>query len=318
MANKNNMVQVLRAFAIFGVVLIHTCPLGACQYLFRPLINTSVALFLFLSGYLTKTENDNWGGFFKKRILRVAVPYLIWTVLYTFTDDVGRLSFNTVTASAASQLYFIFVYVQCVLLTPWLGRLARSRYQIIGWLITPVAIIVFTYLKVLHVVDYSSNVSLAWWDSCLGWVIYYYLGLVLGNRIKVKCFSLRKLSLAWLLSIFLQIGEGYAFYRLGEVECGTFHKLSAMLTNILLLLIVFELLRRGYDVKNGLLRQLGDYSFGIFMCHIMVMLGLMLLPFYHVIPFPVNSVIILMVSLWLCQLVHKCCGTSVSKYLGVI
>ena len=317
-SNKNNMIQVFRALAILLVVTSHTCPLGACQYLLRPLINTSVATFLFLSGYLTKTENGDWGGFFKKRIFRVAVPYLIWTALYTLTDDVKRMPFNLLTASAASQLYFIFVYIQCVLLTPLLGRLARSRYQAVGWIITPVAVILFSYLKVFHVVDYPSIVGVAWWDSFLGWLTYYYLGLVLGNRIIVKHFSLRTLVVFFLLSMVLQIGEGYGWHLYGEVDCGTLHKLSTLLTSSLFLLIIHTVLERGMDVKNKLIRQIGDYSFGIYLCHILVMLGLMQLPHYNVIPFPVNSVILLFASYGACLLVHKLCGNRISRYLGVI
>ncbi len=57
---KNKEIQVLRAIAIIAVVLIHTAPTeGLYQVFIRPFINFSVPLFLFLSGYLTKSENDN-------------------------------------------------------------------------------------------------------------------------------------------------------------------------------------------------------------------------------------------------------------------
>lgn len=68
---KNYKIQILRALAIIAVVLIHTCPLGLSQVLVRPFINFSVGLFLFLSGYLTKLENNDWKNFYKKRIVRV-------------------------------------------------------------------------------------------------------------------------------------------------------------------------------------------------------------------------------------------------------
>lgn len=61
----NNMVQVFRALAIVAVVMIHTTPLGNWQVFCRPFIIFSVATFLFLSGYLTKVDNDNWWAFYK-------------------------------------------------------------------------------------------------------------------------------------------------------------------------------------------------------------------------------------------------------------
>lgn len=74
MDKRNITIQYLRAFAIIAVVLIHTCPSGNWQVVCRPFINFSVATFLFLSGYLTKCENEDWTAFFKKRILRVIIP----------------------------------------------------------------------------------------------------------------------------------------------------------------------------------------------------------------------------------------------------
>ena len=145
-ATKSNMVQVFRALAIFAVVMIHTSPSGIGQVYSRPFINFAVATFLFLSGYLTKIENDNWGSFFKKRIIRVLIPYVIWSVIYTvYSRHLDKLPYNLLTAQATVPFYFIFVYIQFVLLTPLLGKLAKSRFQFLGWFVSPIAVIVFKY-----------------------------------------------------------------------------------------------------------------------------------------------------------------------------
>ena len=101
----NNMVQVFRALAIVAVVMIHTTPLGNWQVFCRPFINFSVATFLFLSGYLTKISNDNWCAFYKKRIIRVIIPYVIWTVLYTLASrNIEKLPVNLL-------ICIIFLYI---------------------------------------------------------------------------------------------------------------------------------------------------------------------------------------------------------------
>ena len=81
-ADTSRKVQVLRALAIIAVVAIHTCPSGLPQVIVRPFVNFGVGLFLFLSGWLTR-ENDFGKSFFKRRIFRVLVPYVIWTVVYS-------------------------------------------------------------------------------------------------------------------------------------------------------------------------------------------------------------------------------------------
>ncbi len=82
-SGKNVSIQIFRAIAIIAVVMIHTLPSGLSQVYIRPFINFSVATFLFLSGYLTKSEEQNWSLIFKKRIVRVAAPYIIWTFIYS-------------------------------------------------------------------------------------------------------------------------------------------------------------------------------------------------------------------------------------------
>ena len=147
---RNNMVQIFRAFAIIAVVLIHTTPGAYWQVFFRPFINFAVATFLFLSGYLTKIDNDNWGAFYKKRIIRILIPYVIWTVVYTIIFlDLSHLHKKLLTANASFHMYYLAVYIQFVLLTPIIGKLAKSKYMHLGWLVAPISIIVFNYYGLL-------------------------------------------------------------------------------------------------------------------------------------------------------------------------
>jgi surface polysaccharide O-acyltransferase-like enzyme len=314
------MVQILRALAVIAVVMIHTTPLGEYQVFCRPFINFSVGMFIFLSGYLTKIENDNWSAFYSKRIVRVLIPYVIWTVLYTLDSrQLGDLLTNLLNAKACYHLYYILVYVQFVLLTPLLGRLAKSRYQFLGWLITPVSFIIFKYYWLLSGRTLNPTVALIWSDSCLRWFTFYYLGLILGNRIIEKSYSLKTLSLLYILSIVLQTAEGYGWLMLGEMNCGTQLKLTSLLTSVLVMLIAYEILKSGrYDIKNKFLCMLGEYSFGIYLCHLMIMHNLILhVPAYNSIPYPITSVIILLLSFGCCYIGNKVCGERVSRWLGL-
>ena len=317
---RNNIVQIFRAFAIIAVVMIHTTPLGNYQVLCRPFVNFSVATFLFLSGYLTKIENDNWGAFYKKRIVRVLVPYVIWTVLYTLSSrHLGKLPVNLLTAKAAAPMYYIFVYIQFVLLTPLLGKLAISRYQFLGWFVAPISVIVFKYYWLLTGQELNPYVSLIWSDACLGWFTFYYLGLILGNRIIERHYSLKTLVLLYISSIVLQIAEGYGWLMLGETNCGTQLKLSSFLTSSLFLLIAYAILKSvHFDIKNKFLRMLGDYSFGIYLCHIMVINILSaFVPIYKSIPYPITSFIVVLLSLCSCYIGNKICGDKYSKWIGL-
>lgn len=319
---KNNLIQIFRAFAIIAVVMIHTTPSGEYQVLCRPFINFSVATFLFLSGYLTNANNENWFIFCKKRIIRVIVPYIIWSIIYSLPTilhiGIESLFKNLITARACGTLYYIYVYIQFVLLTPFLCKLARSKYRYIGWIIAPISILIFQYYRLLTGIEYNEYVTLIWADSCLGWFSFYYIGLLLGNRIIEKNYSLKILTILYVISIFIQIAEGYGWFLLGEKNCGTQLKFTALLTSILFILIIYTILqRKSINIKNKFLRILGDYSFGIYLCHIMVLQILKYIPYYKMIPYPITSIIVLFASLAMCHIGHKVFGPKISCWFGL-
>lgn len=317
---RNNTVQVFRAISIIAVVMIHTTPSGYWQLCCRPFINFAVATFLFLSGYLTKVDNDDWWQLYKKRIIRVIIPYVIWTVLYTIAShQIDRLPINLLTGKACKIMYYIFVYIQFVILTPFLGKLAKSRYQFIGWLVAPISMIIFSYYWLWTGTDLNPNIYLLWKNSCLGWFTFYYLGLILGNRIIEKHYSQKVLVVLYMFSIILQFAEGYGWMMLGRTHCGTQLKLTTFLTSSLFLLIAYNIIHSGrFDIKNRFLRMLGDYSFGIFLCHIMVKSVLdSFVPYYKAIPYPITSAIVVLLSFGCCYIGSKVCGERASRWFGL-
>ncbi|MBP5366436.1 MAG: acyltransferase [Bacteroidales bacterium] len=84
--------NILRGIAILLVILAHVGTSFGNRY-FTPLGGIGVAMFLFLSGYgLSESYNKNGlEGFFKKRFLRVLLPYFILIILYHI---VSRCSFT--------------------------------------------------------------------------------------------------------------------------------------------------------------------------------------------------------------------------------
>lgn len=316
------MIQVFRALSIIAVVMIHTTPLGEWQVFCRPFINFSVATFLFLSGYLTRIENDNWYAFCKKRIVRVIIPYVIWTVVYTLPKilsggSILLLAKKLVTANSAAIMYYILVYIQFVLLTPLLGKLAKSNYRCLGWFVAPIATLFFKYYGLLTGYEYNEYISLFWSNACLRWFIYYYLGLLLGNKIIKPNYSLKILVSLYFVSILLQMLEGYGWFLLGNEDCGTQIKFTSFITSTIFLLIVYNILNKpNIDIKSKFLRSLGDYSFGIYLCHIMIIKILRYMHYNAIFPYPLTSVIVIFISWVLCYIGNKTLGNRISGWIG--
>lgn len=317
---KRDDIQILRAIAVIAVVLIHTCPNGLCQVWCRPFINFAVALFLFLSGYLTKMHYDSWASFYKRRLARVIIPYLIWTVIYSMPPlpSPSLLLKNLITSNATAHLYFIPVYIQFVLLTPLIIKLAKSRYRHIGWLIAPVSLLLFCYPQLYTGKPINAYVSMANDISCLNWFTFYYLGIVLGNGIISRDFSSKSIGGLLLVSIILQIAEGYILYRQGISNCGTQMKITSLITSTLACILAHNLLKaQKINMKNQLLLTIGKYSFGIYLCHVLFLRLFKGLDFYQHIPYVINSAIILSLSVLLCFICDKLLSDRIVKWIGI-
>ena len=315
-------IQFFRAIAIIAVVMIHTTPAGEWQIFCKPFINFAVATFVFLSGYLTKADNDNWLAFYRRRITRVLVPYFIWTVIYSIQDiqseGLSVLVKNLLCANATTTLYYIFVYIQFVLLTPLLGKLAKSRFRHLGWIIAPLSVVLFKYIPDFGDIHLGKHVELLWSDACLGWFTFYYLGLILGNKILSPKFNLRNLVFLYCMSLLLQMGEGYLWFTIDPAGCGSQLKLTSILSSSIFMLIIYSVLSSNHGTKCRLLSTIGDYSFGIYLVHMMILKALEPMTLYSAIPYPVTSLIILIISFIFCNVFTAVTGKRVGRWLGLL
>ena len=126
--------------------------------------------------------------------------------------------------------------------------------------------------------------------SCLNWFTFYYLGITLGNKILKPKFSLKTTGVLLTVSIILQVFEGYALYKLGLNNCGTQLKLTSLLTSSLTCIFIYTLLlEHKIQTKNQLLLTIGEYSFGIYLSHILFNRLAKEFAFYASIPYVVNA-----------------------------
>lgn len=320
--NRNNKIQLLRGLAIIAIVFIHSCPRGTTQILVRPFLNFGVALFLFLSGYLTQIRDGDLFPFYKKRILRVLIPYIIWTVVYTLLfQNYSRIPFNLITARTHAHFYFIPVYIQFVLLSPLIEKLTQSKYCWVGWIITPLSLLLFTYIPLLSHQELPDKVSILWNICCLGWFSYYCLGVYLGKNKQDRITNDSRLFCYLVLALVLQVLEGFVFQGLNYYDPATQLKLSTLFTNSLFLVLCSQWLKKPKPEPSdhNLLVVIGNYSFGIYLTHLMLQ---SLLYNYNIIsfrsiPFPINSLIILCLSFTLVFSLKHICGKQLSQYLGL-
>ena len=108
--------------------------------------------------------------------------------------------------------------------------------------------------------------------------------------------------------------------------CGSQLKLTSILSSTIFMLIIYCVLERrasrgnrgSNEPKSRLLCSIGDYSFGIYLVHMIFLKGLEPLVFYSAIPYPITSVIVLSVSLIFCYISSAVLGKKASRWAGLV
>lgn len=277
---KNPVIQAFRGGAIIAVLVNHTFSGAMTFSVFgEAFINFAVALFIFLSGYLTKIRYDNYKTVVKKRFLKIGIPYVLWSLVCCMVLGVYspiRITLYLLTGKACFPYYFIIVYLQFVLLLNPISKMATSKYRLVGWLISPLYLLFVVYAPLFIGFNYGEILGYCLGSSFLAWFVFFYLGLILGNKIVTIRVKTSTIFLLLACSLGLQIAEAYGLYSIGEVEmCGTQQKLTAYISSLLTCLLCHNLVsieNLGSVTNKGLqlLISIGNCSFGIYLIHILI------------------------------------------------
>ena len=207
----------LRFIACFMVILVHCIEpfyLGGPEGTFissypdalwvtaiNSALRPAVPLFVLASSYLLFPLATDTREFFRKRFMRVVVPFIVWTLLYIFIPPFGSgasadvagglksLLFNFVMTSSG-HLWFVYmllgVYLLMPMLSPWIEKVSRKEEKafLFLWAFT-------TVLPLLRPVAETVTGSPDLWGEC-PWnpfgTFYYVSGfigfLVLGHYIR--------------------------------------------------------------------------------------------------------------------------------------
>lgn len=292
---KDQFWQIIRGICILAVMLIH-CPSGIAygagtfefttHLVIRQVINFPVAIFIFLSGYFVNSDKciANPVGYIFRRVKRLVVPFLLWSVFYTGINIARNLSngqeidgvnilLKILVGKASTPLYYIVVLMQLTLLTPILIRLIRksSRGSLLLYGLTPLWILgLYLYNLV------NGALPMLYETFFPAWFCFYYLGL----RIKADPACVRRVKtaqryfgnpIAVLTALGIAIAEAFLLLGLGcsndlitsQIKFGTF------LYTFMLILWVRQIHAKATRnaEKLGFLKRLGDDSYGIYYIH---------------------------------------------------
>ena len=158
----------LRVIACFMVMVVHACECfyfgadGGLHYdsaadafwatWIDSAVRACVPLFVIASSYLLFPVTKPTGEFFKRRLVRVVIPFVIWCALYVWRFDGKSVDclFNFPMATGG-HLWFVpmllGLYLLMPLLSPWAEK--ASEKEVRGWLILWLFTTTFPFLRKL-------------------------------------------------------------------------------------------------------------------------------------------------------------------------
>ena len=198
MIHKNRILflDILRIMSIFAVILIHSIyPLGEridqtiifdwwIANIYGATSRWSVPIMVMISGalLLNSKKDESIPIFFKKRVSRIFVPILFWSVFYMFWNGIdlqmSTIMLNFITGQVNFHLWFVFLIMGLYLTTPILRIYIKNadeihvEYFIFFWIVS----IINTYMKTRYGI--GTGIEIGFFTGFIG---YYILGYYLTN-----------------------------------------------------------------------------------------------------------------------------------------
>ena len=290
-------IDILRGFAMLAVVSIHVSNIPLANlpagrryflvYMFNSFINFAVPMFILISAMVAAHSEANRPlhvkTYYKKKILRLGLPYLTWSLFYIlFNILVHRVGWTDLLSwknwiewilqgRAYEHMYFLAVILQFHILYPLLIKLALLVKDKPFWAF-------FIAIGGQHCVYWLNKLWIYerftyFYSSVFGYFGIIFLGLYLGLNYKKVNRWLRK-NVKW-LSIFCLISViAFLYYRyLLHIKVSfhsypySFIRLFFVASLPLCLLAPAQSLR----VKEGWIGRgllwVGRYTLGIYLAH---------------------------------------------------
>jgi surface polysaccharide O-acyltransferase-like enzyme len=209
----------LRLIALYAVIILHCSSPLLMQYgkvpgtdwwtadFLNALTRFAVPVFVMITGALLLHREYEIGDFLKKRLTRVVVPFLFWSLVYiwysryneeiTFGSDAWvniKQVLHLLKYGSAYHLWYVYMLIGLYFFIPVLSKFVRnaSEKEILYFLIIWVAVMLITqpYLS-----RYNPSVDMHYFAGFAGY-------LVLGHYLAFKDFNVKHLRL-WMILLFV-------------------------------------------------------------------------------------------------------------------
>lgn len=305
--------QLVRAIAIIGVLSVHSTSFATLNMVdsnfyflynfFNIFMKFGTPTFIFLSSfvlfynyYSRPLDKKLIGSFYKKRLLYIIIPYLVFSVFYftvlhftyyrsrTLEATLDSFFTKVLTGNAYTHLYFVFISIQFYLLFPLFLWLLKKFPRLVLWAVPAGLFIQWAFVIInKHVLETPVPNKGSW---SISYFSYYLLGAALGIYYpKLKAWIIMSKENAtparitawialWTLWLIAGLSHVYIWYntrlKIDSYNTTLYEFLwnaHTYLSALVLLQLSFLLYRKLPFRLPQLMSRLGALSFGIYLIH---------------------------------------------------
>ena len=324
----------LRVIALYAVIIVHTSSplMGFGKVLasdwwtadfFNALVRFAVPVFVMITGALMLHREYEIGSFLKKRLVRVVVPFLFWSLVYIWYSWFnGELKFgidawvniklvlHLLKWGSSNHLWYVYMLIGLYFFIPVIGKFIRhaTEKEIQYFLIVWFAVMMITQP---YLVRFNTAVDMHYFAGYAGY-------LVLGHYLAFREFTIKNLRI-WMVMLFvfctalITIGTGLIIpYRNWP---GTLFYEPLNPAIVMQAASVFIIAKLTIPKVSQVITRIRDfvvkYSYGIYLGHVLMLyllddyLNLIYKVFMPVISIPLTALVCFVFTVPLVWIINK-------------
>jgi surface polysaccharide O-acyltransferase-like enzyme len=277
-------VDAIRILAIFFVIVVHV----SYQLVFKwgeipfdwwmvgnivdGASRTAVSLFFMVSGYLNLTHPMPWNEYFKKRIPRVLILLVTWSLLHmALLVYTGQRQYTFITAFEAilsgtvyDHLWFMYSLFGFYLITPVFQKIVESEHKLIWYFL---GLWVFFEPFAALIERFAGLKFGVFLPQATGYFGFYLLGYLLGIREFTKKQSWLAFGTYILATLFIVFSTWALTISAGKADT-TFYYINGF--PVLIGAIGLFIFIKYFNFNHPLIRFFGATTTGIFLMHYII------------------------------------------------
>lgn len=308
--------DLLRIVACFLVVVAHSCDFFVGKFddnrfeflsgvAWGSLVRACVPLFVMISGVLLLPVRDPMATFYKKRLSKVIIPLIFWSIvaplLYLAYQHIEPsvavyniitfpLNFNYTTTPLWYMYMLVGLYLVIPIISPWVQQASRREIKTVLYIWG--ATMFLPYLQLLlPFVGYEGNYGNTGLLGVCDWNAYgtfYYFSGFLGYILLAHYMVKYPLNMSWPKTLALALPlfiVGFCITYFGFVATqhyypGDFAYLEIVwyFTGINVFMMTFALfaIMQKIEIRSArtahMLNRIASLTFGIYLCHFFIVL----------------------------------------------